>query len=216
MITATATLDPVVVDLLRDAAAWRLLGRLFECPSSAWRDDIAALDRELADDRLHAAVTAALDESSEGLYHSVFGPGGPAPPREVTYYQSLELGSVMSSVTGYYGAFAYTPAISEPPDHIAVEVGFLAYLRTKQAFALLAGDADRATLAAEAVDHFRQDHVAAIAARLAPLLEAAPASYMASAGRILLARAGAPRGPKQLPVIQPFEDEDGSEFSCHV
>lgn len=212
--STAAELDPVVVGVLRDAAAWRLLGRLFECPSGAWRAEIQALDLELGDERLHAAVESALAEASEGLFHSVFGPGGPAPPREVTYHESLELGSVMSSVTGYYGAFAYQPATTEPPDHVAVEVGFLAYLRTKQAFALMAGDAERAALAAEAADRFKEQHLSLVATRLARHLAAAPASYLAMAGRILRARIGPAPGPVRFPVIQPFEDDDGSEFRC--
>ena len=39
--SATApAFDPRVRDLLREAARWRLLGRLFECPSEAWRSDV--------------------------------------------------------------------------------------------------------------------------------------------------------------------------------
>ena len=38
--------DPAVVALLQDAASWRLLGRLFECPSEAWRQDVATLASE--------------------------------------------------------------------------------------------------------------------------------------------------------------------------
>lgn len=216
MMTSTAELDPEVVAVLRDAAAWRLLGRLFECPGSAWRDELETLDHELGDERLHAAVEAGLAEASEGLYHSVFGPGGPAPPREVTYHDSLELGSVMSSVTGYSGAFAYEPATTEAPDHVAVEVGFLAYLRMKQAFALMAGDAERAALAAEAAERFREEHLSLVATRLARLLAAAPASYLAMAGRVLRARVGPAPGPVRFPVVQPFDEGDGSEFSCMV
>lgn len=216
MTAPTATLEPGVVEVLREAAAWRLLGRLFECPSGAWQDDIAVLDRELGDDHLHAAVEAALTEASEGLYHSVFGPGGPAPPREVTYHDALELGSVMSAVTGCYGAFAYRPATTEPPDHVAVEIGFLAYLRAKQAFSLMAGDTERAQITAEAADRFREGHLALVAGRLARVLATAPASYLAMAGRMLRARVGPPPGPTRLPMVQPFTDEDGSEFDCRT
>jgi nitrate reductase assembly molybdenum cofactor insertion protein NarJ len=213
-VVATAP-DPAAVSALREAATWQLLARLFECPSSAWHDDLRALDRDLGDAGLHAVVDAALTEASEGLYHSVFGPGGPAPPREVSYHDGLELGSVMSAVTGYYGAFAYRPDTAEPPDHVAVEVGFMAWLRTKQAFALVAGDAERAELCADAAEGFRADHLALVAERLSRVLDSAPASYLAMAGHVLRTRVGAPPGPRRLPVIQPFDD-DGSEFSCEA
>ena len=67
--------------LLRQAAEWRLIGLLFECPVGTWRDDIVALARDIDDPLLGSAVAHALEEASEGLYHSTFGPGGPAPAR---------------------------------------------------------------------------------------------------------------------------------------
>lgn len=207
------TLNPGAVEVLHDAASWRLLGRLFECPSDAWRMDVTALARDVIDGALRAAAHVALEEGSEGLYHSIFGPGGPAPAREVSYHDSLELGSVMSSLTGCYGAFAYRPATIEPPDHVATEVGFMAYLRTKQAYALVAGDALHAAEVAEAAERFRRDHLAVVATRLASLMEEAPVTYLSMASRELAARVGPRPGPKLLPVIQP-DDEDDSTFDC--
>jgi len=206
--------DPAIVALLQDAAAWRLLGRLFECPSEAWRHDVATLAAEVADAELAAAATGAVDEASEGVYHSVFGPGGPAPPREVSYHDTLELGSVMSALTGAYGAFGYQPSIVEPPDHVAVEAGFLAYLRVKQVFALLEGDAAHVAITASAADAFRADHLAVYAERLAGILAEAPVGYLQTASRVLARRAGPRPGPKRLPVIQPPAEDDGGEFAC--
>ena len=60
--------DPVILARLRDAAWWRLLGRLFECPSPEWRADLAALVREVDDEDLRAAVAAALVEATEGQH----------------------------------------------------------------------------------------------------------------------------------------------------
>jgi nitrate reductase assembly molybdenum cofactor insertion protein NarJ len=210
---ATA-IDRALAEVLQDAAYWRLLGRLFECPSAAWRADVAALALEVTDADVVAAAGAALDEASEGLYHSVFGPGGPAPPREVSYHDTLELGSVMSSVTGYYHAFGYRPVLAESPDHVAVETGFLAFLRVKQAFALMGGDSDHGGLAATAAETFRTDHLAVFAQRLAGLLADAPASYLQAASRALAGRVGSRPGPKRLPVVQPVDEDDGGEFGC--
>jgi len=211
-----APFDTSLTPLLQDAASWRLLGRLFECPSDAWRSDLIALAAEVSDAELAAAAAAALDESSEGLYHSVFGPGGPAPPREVSYRDSVELGSVMSSVTGYYAAFGYQPSLVESPDHVAVETGFLAFLRMKQAFALMEGDSTHVEVTVQAAEAFRVDHLAVSAERLAAILADAPATYLQTASRVLAQRVGPRPGPKMLPVIQPPIDDDGGLFECQA
>ncbi|MCC7123439.1 MAG: molecular chaperone TorD family protein [Acidobacteria bacterium] len=216
MTTAADAIDPVVGDALRDAAAWRLLARLFECPSEAWRRDIAALSRELGDAPLVEAARLAVEEASEGLYHSIFGPGGPAPPREVSYHATMELGSLMSSLTGFYGAFGYQPAITESPDHIAVESGFLAFLNLKRAYALIEGNEEHKAITAAAARDFRIGHLAMYAERLATILADAPAGYLQMASRILADRVGPRPGPRQLLVIQPEPAEDGGEFACDM
>ena len=38
-------MDPRTHALLKQAAEWRLIGLLFECPVGVWRDDIGALVR---------------------------------------------------------------------------------------------------------------------------------------------------------------------------
>ena len=202
-----------VPDLLRDAARWRLLGRLFECPSEQWRRDIATLAAEIDDAELDAAAEAASVTATEGLYHSVFGPGGPAPPREVSYHDSIELGSLMSELAGYYGAFGYRPTTNEAPDHVSVEAGFLSYLHFKEAFAEAAGEAEHAATAAQAADRFRADHLAVLASPLAVVLADSGIDYLVEASRLLAARAGDPPRRALLPMIQPPVD-DGSEFPC--
>jgi nitrate reductase assembly molybdenum cofactor insertion protein NarJ len=212
--TPVTALDPRVQDLVRDAAWWRLLSRLFECPDTTWRTDIERLATELGDPGLDAAVDAALTEATEGQYHSVFGPGGPAPPREVSYHDTLELGSVMSSLAAYYGAFGYEPATRETPDHVAVETGFIAFLRLKEAFALASANPDAAAIAADAAERFRSDHLAMIAGRIAGLLADAPLEYLQKASALLASRVGPKRGPKPLPMVHASSDDEECEFSC--
>jgi nitrate reductase assembly molybdenum cofactor insertion protein NarJ len=206
--------DGRVTDLLREAAWWRLIGRLFECPDDAWRADVALLAREQEDVDLADAARSAVADADEGLYHSVFGPGGPAPPREVSYHDTLELGSLMSRLAAYYEAFAYRPLTGETPDHVSVEAGFVAYLRVKEAYALMAGDAEHATITADAASRFVADHLAAVAAPLARLLADAQPGYLATASRLLAARTGPPRGPRRLPVLVDVEGGEGSGFEC--
>ena len=212
--SGTTHVDSHVRELLLDAARWRLLGRLFECPTDDWRRDVATLRNEVDDAELKSVANTALETASEGLYHSVFGPGGPAPPREVSYHDTLELGSLMSELTGYYAAFGYRPSIQEAPDHVAVEIGFVSYLRFKEAYALAADDGEHATLAAQTVQQFRADHLALIAGPLAALLADSDIPYLVRASAVLTARAGEPPARRRLPVIPTVDDEDGSDFPC--
>jgi nitrate reductase assembly molybdenum cofactor insertion protein NarJ len=205
-------LAPGVRDLLREAVWWRLLGRLFECPDDPWRRDIRRLAGETCDPELRGAADLALATAAEGPYHSVFGPGGPAPPREVSYRDRLELGSLMSELAAYYEAFGYRPLTWETPDHVSVEAGFVSYLRAKEAYALMAGDIERAAITAGAASRFVADHVATVATPLARLLAGAGIDYLARASRRLAARAGPPPSRARLPVVA--EVEDGTEFGC--
>jgi nitrate reductase assembly molybdenum cofactor insertion protein NarJ len=216
MTTPALPIDPRVVPLLRDAAAWRLLGRLFECPDQRWRADIAALASEVEDHELSAAAAAAEDGASEGQYHSVFGPGGPAPPREASYHDSIELGSLMTELSTYYDVFGYAPSAGESPDHVAVEIGFLSYLKLKEAYALLEGDEERAALAAEAAAQFAANHLATMAAPIATVLDSSHLDYLARAARILAVRAGPRPKPATLPMLPPLaiDDDEGGEFEC--
>ena len=215
---ASLVVDERVTTLLRDAAEWRLLGRLFECPTREWRDDVARLCDEVASPEVRDAAHQALAVAEEGLHHSVFGPGGPAPPREASYHASVELGSLMSALAGEYAAFAYEPALAEPGDHIAVEVGFIAYLRLKQAFALAQGETEAAESCARSVTRFLAEHLAPVAHPLAGLLANSGVDYLAQASSMVAARSGPAPQPRQLPVIQPpsTDDDGGGEFACDI
>lgn len=205
--------------LVRQAAEWRLIGRLFECPAATWRDDIVALARDTDDPLLGSAVAHALEEAGEGLYHSTFGPGGPAPPREVSYVKVVQLGYLLSELTAFYDAFAYRPVTRESPDHVSVEAGFVGYLRLKEAYAVTRGDEEQAAVTADAAATFMREHLAAIAEPLAATLDASGLAYLAEAARALATRVGPPPSAtaslpaaRLLPVIQPLEDED--EIAC--
>jgi nitrate reductase assembly molybdenum cofactor insertion protein NarJ len=208
-----AVIDERTQALLEDAAEWRLLGLLLECPRPGWVEEIRELAAMIGDATLKEAVAAALEEASEGLYHSIFGVGGPAPPREASYQSSIQLGYLLAEVETYYREFAYTPSNGEVPDHVAVQAGFVAYLRIKEAYARACGDDDKAEVAANASRQFIADHLSVLSAQLDNSLEAGSEKYLALAGRALLARApAAPRPP--LPVLNDEPAEEGSEFGC--
>jgi nitrate reductase assembly molybdenum cofactor insertion protein NarJ len=201
-------------DLLREAATWRLLSRLFECPDETWHADIDTLARELGDADLLEAVNAAASVATEGQYHSTFGVGGPAPPREASYHETVELGSLMSEVAVYYQVFGYTPQIAEAPDHVAVEAGFVAYLKFKEAYALTRGEPEHAEAAGLAARRFIADHLAMLATPLADILASSHLDYLARASRALAARVGPRPATMCLPMLQTTLDDDESGFEC--
>ena len=136
-----------------------------------------------------------------------------APPREVSYYVSVELGSLMSQLAACYDAFGYRPTGGEPPDHIAVEIGFVAYLRLKEAYAMVADDVESAAIAADAAARFRSDHLALLATPLARLVAGSGIDHLARAAERLTVYVGPPPAPTRIPLIQ-ATDEDGGEFAC--
>ncbi|MDX2045109.1 MAG: molecular chaperone TorD family protein [Acidobacteriota bacterium] len=211
MTAATATAQ---TQLLREAAEWRLLSLLFECPSLAWREQVQALAAEVADADLKAAANVAQREAGEGLYHSIFGPGGPAPGREISYRDWTQPGYLLSELTSYYDAFAYQSKIVEAPDHISVETGFVAYLKLKEAYAEAINDTEHAAVTREAAGQFINEHLSTMTEPLARSLEHSGVEYLALAGKALLARVGPKRdqsSKQNLPVLSLDED---SEFAC--
>ncbi|MGA2256262.1 MAG: molecular chaperone TorD family protein [Thermoguttaceae bacterium] len=164
-------------ELLRDAAKWRLIGLLLECPRDDWFAQVVALSAEVDNEQLRHAAAQAQQEASEGLYHTTFGPGGPAAPREVSYHDSLLAGQTLAQLRAQYEAFGYASALEEAPDHIAVETGFMAYLRLKEAYALHAGARGDAEITAAAARDFLENRLSAIAGPLAEILACSGIGY---------------------------------------
>jgi hypothetical protein len=52
----------------------------------------------------------------------------------------------LSDLARYYEAFGYRPRGEDPLDHVAVEVGFVAYLHLKEALALANEDDEGASV----------------------------------------------------------------------
>jgi nitrate reductase assembly molybdenum cofactor insertion protein NarJ len=201
-------------DLLREAADWRLLSLLLECPSEAWREPVAALALEAGDDTLREAASATLAEAAEGVYHSIFGPGGPAPAREASYRGGFQLGYLLANLSAIYEAFGYRPITPEAPDHAAVETGFIAYLKFKQAYAESCGAAAEARMCEEAAERFTREHLRILAGPLAERLESGAPRYLVLAGRVLLERAGPPETAPAFGSPGLAGEADGDELMC--
>lgn len=203
--------------LFQDAAEWRLIGLLFECPAENWKNEVKELAGEITDRRLKKAAAAAVGEGSEGMYHSIFGPGGPAPPREVSYRSWIQPGYLLSELSAYYAAFSYHPESPDPPDHVAIETGFISYLRLKQAYAALLGDTEHASIASDAAEKFISEHLIKMAHPLAKTLKFSGVDYLALAASALLARVGKDKDAearRELPIMETGSAGDDGFFEC--
>jgi len=201
------------VQVTQIAAQWRLLSLLFECPNEEWRADVSALMNEVSDELLRSAAQDALQEAKEGVFHHTFGPGGPAPAREATYHQTLQLGYLMSEIESFYNAFAFHTKTAEAPDHIAVETAFMSYLHLKEAYALASGDVARASVTADAARQFLNEHLRRFAHPLAGHLENSGIEYLTKAGEALRERVKPPeKASDVLPILQTSEDSE--DFEC--
>jgi nitrate reductase assembly molybdenum cofactor insertion protein NarJ len=185
--------------LLEEAAAWRLLGLLFERPREGWAQEISSLAVTLpAEEELQRAALLAAQEGKPGLHESLLGPGGPVSPREVSYHSEVLPGPLLAEITAYYQNFAYAPALVEPPDHVAAKCGFLGFLRMKEAFAQESGLEDQTRVASEAFRSFRDGHLREMAEPLAVSLDSWGPEYLRLASRELLRRTG-PRPSRLTP-----------------
>jgi hypothetical protein len=207
-------IDEKVSNLIREAAEWRMISLLFDCPAGDWAQEVESLETEVPDPRLREAAASALQEASEGLYHSIFGPGGPAPGREVSYRNWVQPGYLISEISSFYSAFSYTPRTLETPDHVSTETGFIAYLKLKEAYAMALNDTEAAGITADAAKQFTAEHLTKVAGPLARSLASSGIEYLSIAAETLLERTGPDKDTKIrefLPVLAETEDED---FGC--
>ncbi len=116
------------------------------------------------------------------------GRGGPAAPREVSYRPRELPGNALAELRSFYQAFAYEPVLPEPPDHVAVEIGFVAYLRFKRTYAVARGVEAQAEMCAGAERHFIDNHLRVIADPLAKSLAISGIPYLAHAAEALRLR----------------------------
>ncbi len=205
--------DPRVRELLAEATAWRLLGLLFERPRQGWREDVENLSRVVSDPELQAAAVAAQEEGSEGLYLALLGPGAPVSAREVTYRGMEDPGQIIADISAFYRAFAFHPETEEAPDHLAVEAGFLGYLRMKEAYARARCNDEEARIAATAAARFSDEHLAILAWPVAERMQATNVRYLSLAAATLARRFG-PRRDTPPTTTAPLRLCDDCSLEC--
>jgi len=191
-----------------EAARWRLLGLLFERPRRGWCEEIEALAREVGDARLIEAARQAA-AVTEGAYLAVMGPGGTVSPREVAYRPMGDPGRILAGLRGIYEAFGYAPLVEDPPDHVAVQIGFVGFMKLKQAYAEVRDEAGAARLTAEAVAGFIDDHLAGFSGELARRLASGAPEHLVQTASILAELCpGAP-----LPLVD-APSRESADCSC--
>lgn len=153
--------------LLEEAAAWRLIGLTFARPRGDWEETIRLILGERSVDAKVAMLAArAIGEATEAGFLSAFGPGGAVSPREVSYRPDVDPGRVLAELKARHDSFSFRPQTEEPPDHISVEVGFVGFMRLKEACARMMGQAAYAVVIRAAADQFVRDHLVYLAAGL--------------------------------------------------
>jgi TorA maturation chaperone TorD len=199
---------------LRQAAEWRLLGRLLERPHGDWESEIAALAREVKASDLRAAAAGAAGAAAS-FYLAKLGPGGAVSPREVTYRSRQDPGAILADIAAFHHAFAFTPNAEDPLDHVAVEASFVGFLCLKAAFAAATSNSEAERTVREAVERFTAEHLRPCAEPLAARLGDADAGYLAVAARALQARCGRiSEHEGSRPHSIPIAIAGGANFEC--
>ncbi|MBM4061294.1 MAG: hypothetical protein FJ265_09415 [Planctomycetes bacterium] len=178
-----------VREALASGAELRLLGLLLERPTDVARARRCAVAAEVGDPLLRA-LAERLQPLEETTYVGLFGPGGPVSPREIAYRKNLDPGWILSEISCSYEAFGYRPLREDPVDHVAVQTGFAAFLRLKQAYARARADGEAVEVTAAAFASFAREHLAVTAAGMATRLRAADAPDLAEVAQGIAARCG--------------------------
>ena len=132
----------------------------------------------------------------EPEFFSVLGPAG-CPACESSYERAAMAarGPLIADVAAFYKAFAYQPeTLREVPDHIAVEIDFLAFMAMKIAFARYEHRDDEADLTIEAYEKFERTHLGAWARALCEKLIATGSAHYQTAAHLLESLIAPPDG----------------------
>ncbi len=184
--TPETAASPIDVDEIGRECVYRFLSTLVTGPASVdWHTLFEAGNQNLVVEAWtwlqpesdHAAISRLISEleaSSQALasqFDKVFGLLVPreCPPYETEYYPTQEpfgRSHQMADVAGFYRAFGIEPAraLPERPDHLALELEFMAFLLMKSRMAATAApDAaadEQVNVCDRAMREFFRDHLA--------------------------------------------------------
>lgn len=179
-----------------------------------------------------APVFAALPGSPEEFadeHRRVFGLvyTGECSPYETEYHRNGDPffgAQQMADVAGFYRAFGLetSPALADRPDHIALELEFLAFLLLKRRLALDSTDpeaAEHVAVCDQALRSFFREHLSWWLPSFATALgRRAGEGFYAAVGRVLAALLPTERGRLGVPAprlpLQPARAEESEAEGC--
>jgi nitrate reductase assembly molybdenum cofactor insertion protein NarJ len=168
--------DKNTLELVAQAAAWRLVSLLLERPRESWQREIKALSVEINNPSLLSSAQESV-AAAEEAYQKLFGPGGVVSPREVSYSGFEDPGKLMAELQAFYNAFAFQPHREEAVDHISVQASFVGYLFLKEAYARMQQAEEQAETTKRARERFLKEHVSRCARGMAARWDEMP-SYL--------------------------------------
>ncbi len=153
--------------LLRAGARYRFCSLLFRYPSEDVISAASALVDTFAPEvQRDASELVGLMASAQARteYHFLLGSGGSVSPYESAYQadgSARDKGAVLGDVAGFYRAFDFEHMrdAREAPDHVAVELAFLSFLKLKAAYALMNRDEGAHRICRDAEERFLDDHL---------------------------------------------------------
>jgi TorA maturation chaperone TorD len=182
---------------------------------------------EVPTDLLDLALLPALAVPREewtAEYDRVFGlvPSREWPPYETEYHSTTEpffRSQQLADVAGFYRAFGLEPSHRAPerPDHIAMELEFMAFLLAKKR---LAENAEQVIVCTEAEAAFFRDHLAWWAPSFATGLRRKGAGgQYASVAQVLAALLPAERkrlgvSPPRMPLVATLIEQPEEQAGC--
>jgi putative dimethyl sulfoxide reductase chaperone len=166
--TTPAGTEAEVVALLRRAARLQRLARALSYPAPGHAQEVVALLESGDEDEILQPVLAAWRAADEAAaraeYVRLFLGTVPCPPNETAWGASKGLtggAADLADIQGFYHAFGFEPAgeAREMPDHVAVELEFLAALLVKLAYARIQDWVEPAAITRDAAHAFLEDHL---------------------------------------------------------
>lgn len=155
--------------VLTEGVCWKFLSLLFQRPTDATVEAANTLLEELPPDlKTEAAKCVDLLRVADvrASHHSVLGSACRISPCESTYHgpgeEGLrEKGTILGDIAGFYKAFEFDPSkeILEAPDHVAVELAFMSYVKLKEAYALTIGSEGAYRVCRDAGEKFLSEHL---------------------------------------------------------
>jgi putative dimethyl sulfoxide reductase chaperone len=169
--------DPLLPDDSKRADSYSLLARCYHPPNESLGEALHGFVRQspgLADELLHSFEDAGGIEALSVDYGALFL--GPfkllAPPYGSVYMEDATvMGDSTMNAKSLYSQEGLDVSIKEPPDHICVELEFLAFLIRREADENAMGDPEAAAVYRRKQQSFLELHLGAWVAEFAERVE---------------------------------------------